>query len=260
EYYDLAEVALQRAIELDPEMAGPRLQMVYVYLHRGEKDRALATLAEARREAPNDPTVFIIAAMIYRLNGMYEKALRQYDRLVELNPRDRVIASYNRARIFNYQHDPEKAIAELERVRALEPDHPLIKTFLAIAFFNAGRIDEAQTQVEEVLAQHPHFDGLQVLRAWCLSARGKHLEARALITPRVAQTAGADHDISFWLASFYAMEGLTNEAIEWVRHAIKLGNENYPLFAENPRLDSVRSEPQFVALMSDLRQRWEALQ
>ncbi len=260
EYYDRAETSLQRAIELDPEMAGPRLQMVYVYLHRGEKDLALAALAEARREAPNDPTVFIIAAMLYRLNGMYEKALRQYDRLVELNPRDVVIAGYNRARIFNYQHDHKRAIAELDRVRAIEPDHPLIKTFLAIAFFNQDRIDEAQGLLEEVLAQHPNFDGLQVLRAWCLSARGEHETARDLITLRVEETARADHDISFWLASFYAMEGMTDEAIEWARHAMRLGNENYPLFAENHRLDSLRVDPRFMALMRELRERWEALQ
>lgn len=259
-YYVLAEQSLQRAIELDPEMTGARLQMVYVLLHRGEKEQALAALADARRESPNDPTVFIIAAMIYRLNGMYEKALKQYDRLVELNPRDIVIASYNRARIYNYQHEPERAIAELERVRAIEPDHPLIKTFLGIAFFNQGRIAEAQVQIDEVLAQHPHFDGLQVLRAWCLSARGEHEEARSLISARVEETAGADHDISFWLASFYAMEGMIEQAIAWVQRAIRLGNENYPLFSENRRLDNLRSDPRFISLMEELRGRWEALQ
>jgi len=260
EYYDLAEASLQRAIELDPGIIGARLQMVYVYLHRGEKDQALATLADARREAPNDPTVFIIAAMLYRLNGMYDKALRQYDRLVELNPRDIVIASYNRARIFSYQHRHEQAIEELERARSLSPEHPLIKTFLAIALFNQGHIEEAQKQVEEVLEQHPHFDGLHVLRAWCLSARGQHDEARTLITPRVKETAAADHDISFWLASFYSMEGMVDDAIEWVNRAIRLGNENYPLFAENPRLDGLRADPRFVSLMEELKQRWEARQ
>ena len=106
---------------------GARLQMVYVYLHRGEKEQALATLAEVRREAPNDPTVFIIAGMLYRLNGLYDKALRQYDRLLELNPNDGVIAGYNRGRIYAYRHEYDRAIAELEKGRAVEPDHPLVR-------------------------------------------------------------------------------------------------------------------------------------
>jgi serine/threonine-protein kinase len=260
QYYQLAETSLRRALELDPELAGARLQMVYIYLHHGEKDRALATLADVRRDAPSDPTVFIVAAMLYRLNGLYEKALRQYERLLELNPRDIVMASYNRARIYNYQGRYDEAVEELESVRANEPEHPLIKTFLAISYFNQGRIDEAQTLVGEVLAQHPHFDGLQVLRAWCWSAQGHHEEAQALITPRVAETAAADHDISFWLASFYAMEGMRDQAIEWVERAVKLGNENYPLFAHNARLDNLRGEERFKTILEDLHARWEARQ
>jgi len=260
DYYVLADAALSRALELDPELHGARLQMVYVYLHRGEKDRALATLADVRRETPNDPTVFIIAAMLYRLNGLYEKALRQYDRLVELNPRDAVMASYNRARMYNYRHEYEKAEVELEQARKIEPEHPLVRTFLAISFYNQGRVDEALAIVNEVLAQHPHFDGLQVLRGWCLSAQERHEEARALITARVEETAGADHDISFWLASFFAMEGMVDKSIEWVERAVKLGNENYPLFADNPRLDKLRGDPRFSRILEDVKKRWEERQ
>ena len=260
EFYNLAESALNRAVELDPDLTGARLQMVHVLLHKGQKDEALATLADVRRDTPNDPTVFIIAAMLYRLSGLYEKALRQYDRLVELNPRDLVMASFNRARIYNYQHECEKAEKELEQARAIEPDHPLVRTFLAITYYNLGRIEEAQTILDEILAQHSHFDGLQVLRAWCFNAQGRHDEARALITSRVEETAAADHDISFWLASFFAMEGMVDKAIEWVEKAIKLGNENYPLFAKNPRLDNLRGDGRFAAILERLKEQWEERQ
>jgi serine/threonine-protein kinase len=257
EYYDRAEQSLQRALALDPNLAGARLQMVYVYLAHGEKDKALATLADARRLAPNDPTVFIIAGMIYRLNGLYDKALKQYDRLLELNPRDIVIASYNRGRIYTYRHEYERAIAELEKARALEPDHPLIKTFLALTHFNQDRIDEAQRLIEEVLREHPHFDAVEVLLAWCHSRQGRHDQARALINDTVKDVAAADHDFAIWLASFYAMENMRDEAIEWIKQAIKLGNENYPLFADNNRLDNLRCDLRFVDLMNEMKKRWE---
>jgi serine/threonine-protein kinase len=93
--------------------------------------------------------------------------------------------------------------------------------------------------------------------AWCLSARGDHERARALITDRVKETAAADHDIAFWLASFYAMEGLADDALDWVRRAVHLGNENYPLFERSRKLDSLRSDPRFVEVMADLKRRWE---
>jgi serine/threonine-protein kinase len=257
EFFELAEKSLLRALELDENLPGARLQMVYVYLHRGEKEQALATLAEVRREAPNDPTVFIIAGMLYRLNGLYDKALRQYDRLMELNPSDAVIAGYNRGRIYTYRHEYDRAVAELEKGRAVEPDHPLIKTFLALIYFNQGRIEECRKLVEETLDQHPHFDPLQVILGWCHSAREEHDRARALITDHVKQIAAADHDVALWLASLYAMENMRDEAVEWIRRAILLGNENYPLFADNPRLDNLRCDLRFIGLLNDLKKKWE---
>ena len=104
-----------------------------------------------------------------------------------------------------------------------------------------------------MLRQNPHFDGLQPLLGWCLSARGEHERARALVTDRVKETAAADHDIALWLASLYAMEGMVDEAIEWVRRAVTLGNENYPLFATSHKLDGLRQDPRFAELLRELR-------
>jgi tetratricopeptide (TPR) repeat protein len=126
-----------------------------------------------------------------------------------------------------------------------------------VALFNQGKVDEAQALVEEVLRQHPHLDGVRPVLAWCLSARGDHEQARALITDRVREIAAADHDIAFWLASFYGMEGLADEGVEWARRAVKLGNENYPLFADSRKLDSLRGDPRFRELMDELKRRFE---
>jgi serine/threonine-protein kinase len=257
DYFELAEAALTRALELDPQLAGARLQMVYVYLNRGEKDRALADLADVRRERPHDPTVFIVAGLLYRLNGLYDKALRQYDKLLELNPKDIVIASYNRGRLYTYRHEYDLAIAEFQKARAVEPDHPLIKTFQAVTYFNMGRVDDCQRLVEEVMQHHSHFDPLQVLLGWCYSARGEHDKALSLITDQVKATAAADHDVAVWLASLYAMENKRDEAVGWLQKAVSLGNENYPLFADNARLDNLRCDLRFIDLMSELRKKWE---
>src|SRR6185436_19805039 len=109
-------------------------------------------------EAPNDAAVLFVGAMLYRLDGLYDQALAAYDKMVELNPRDLVLATYNRARIHTHRGDYETAIAELEQARSLEPDHALVRTFLAVALFNSGQVDEAQILVEDVLRQHPHLD------------------------------------------------------------------------------------------------------
>ena len=233
------------------------MQMALVDLHRGDKDRANATIADLRREAPDDPAVLYVAGMLFRLDGLYDEAMAAYDHLLRQNPQDLVIVAYNKARILTHVRRYDEAVAELERARAVEPDHPMVRTFLAVALFNQGKVDEAQALLEEVLRQHPHLDGVRPVLAWCLSARGKHNAAQALVTDRVREIAAADHDIAFWLASFYGMEGLADDAIEWVRRAVRLGNENYPLFADSRKLDSLRGDPRFRELMEDLKRRFD---
>jgi serine/threonine-protein kinase len=260
ENFVLAERSLKQALALDPTLASARLQMVYVDLHHGDKGAARARAASVLAEQPDHPGALFVAGMLHRLDGSYQKALAAFDRLLEVNPRDLVVVAFNRARILTHQGRFEEAVAEIDRGRAAEPEHPLLKTFLAVALFNQGMVDDAQALFEEVLQQNPHFDGVRPLVAWCLSAKGQHQAARALISERVLTVAGADHDIAMWLASFYSMEGMREQALEWFRLAVRIGNENYPLLARTPKLDALRDDPRFAEILEELRQAFEARQ
>ena len=257
ENFVLAERSLKHALAVDPAMVDARLQMVYVDLHHGDKEKARSRTQELLREQPDDPTVLFVAGMLHRLDGLYDRALATYDRLFQVNASDLVIVAFNKARVFTHQGRFEEAVAEIDRGRAAEPEHPLLKTFLAVALFNQGMVDDAQALVEDVLRQSPHFDGVLPLLGWCLSSRGQHEQARALLTDRVREIATADHDIAFWLAESYAMEGMVDEAVEWLRLAVRIGNENYPLVERSPKLDPLRADPRFIELLEELRQRWE---
>ena len=257
ENFVLAERSLKHALAADPTLVDARLQMVYVDLHQGDKEKARARVAELLREEPDDPSVLFVAGMLHRLDGLYDRALATYDRLLELDPKDVVIVAFNRARIFTHQGRFEEAVAEIDRGRAAEPEHPLLKTFLAVALFNQGMVDDAQALLEDVLRQNPHFDGVLPLIGWCLSSRGQHEPARALVTDRVREIATADHDIALWLAELYAMEGMAEDALEWLRLAVRIGNENYPLLLRTPKLDGLRGDPRFVELLEELRLRWD---
>ena len=260
EIFVLAERSLKQALALDPTLVSARLQMVYVDMHHGDKSEARARVAGLLAEHPDNPGVLFVAGMLQRLDGSYQKALATYDRLLEVNPRDLVIVAFNRARIFTHQGRFEEAVAEIDRGRQAEPEHPLLKTFLAVALFNQGMIDDAQALLEDVLRQNPHFDGVLPLVAWCLSARGEHEAARDLVTERVRAVATADHDIALWLASFYAMEQMREEALDWLRLAVRIGNENYPLIARTAKLDTLRDDARFVLILEELRQGFEARQ
>src|SRR5712692_420342 len=98
----IAHAAFDKALALDPQLLEPRMHMIFVYMARGEKKKARRTAERLREEAPNDVGVHFARAVLARLDGDYERALRSLDRMARLNPAERVVVSYNRARIFMY--------------------------------------------------------------------------------------------------------------------------------------------------------------
>ena len=253
--YEKAENAFNKALALDPKLLEARMHMAFIYLNSGEKPKAREEVERLREEYPNDVGVQFVRGVLARLDGEYERALRSYDRMVRLNPAERVVASYNRARIFMYQQQYEEALAELDLGAAIEPDHPLIRTFRARVLYYRGEVDAATRILQQVLQQHPQMDGIRPILAICLSAQGKHAEANEQLTKKVRQVAEGDHDIANWLAAAYLLQGRQVEALKWLETAIELGNENYKWFESDPNWAALRDDPRFLILMQRIKSR-----
>ncbi|MCC6745847.1 MAG: protein kinase, partial [Acidobacteria bacterium] len=158
-FYDQAEATCKRALELDPKAVEPRVTLVFIYLQSGDKVRARELVEELRREAPNDTSIRLVAGTLYRLDGRYEEALREFERQLRINPTEIATAQYNKARIFMYRGDYETAIKEIERGRKSEPDHPLLNAFWAEILYYQGEYDESERIWKEVFELAPSMRG-----------------------------------------------------------------------------------------------------
>ncbi|MBC7796524.1 MAG: protein kinase, partial [Pyrinomonadaceae bacterium] len=196
EDYNRAEAAFSKAIALNPNIVEARVLMLFIYLSRGEKKKARAEIAQLQNEFPNDASLYFVKAGIHRLDGEYEKALRSWERLERLDPAARVVASYNKARIYAYQGDYAKAMRELDFGASIEPNHPLIKIFRARIMFYEGEVETSTAMMREVLDNNPHLEGTRPILAISLAQLGKFDEARLQLTPKALQSAQADHDMA----------------------------------------------------------------
>lgn len=246
-----AEVAFNKALSIDPLLIEARMLMVFVYLWRGEKQKARDEVYRARREAPDEAVVHFVKATLHRLDGEYGRALRSWDRLVRLDPAAHVVASYNRAIVYLYMGNFEEAIRQLDN--AGEPDNPLVRTFRALALYYSGQTDPAADLMQQLVARHPNMHGIRPFLAMFLSAQGKHEEARAQLTDEVKRNAAVDSDIAYSVASVYALEEMRDEAFEWLARSIALGNENLPCFENDPNWNSLRDDKRFVELMTKVK-------
>jgi TolB-like protein/Tfp pilus assembly protein PilF len=253
EDYEQAEKAFTKALSLDPNIVEARMLMVFVYLWRGQKQKARAEVSRARREAPNEPVVHFVKALLHRLDGEYGRALRSYDRLVRLDPAAHVVASYSRALVYMYMGQFDETFRQLDT--AGDADNALVRTFRALALYYTGQTDEAAELMKDVVDSHPNMHGIRPFMAMFLSAQGRHDEALAQITPAVKRNGEVDADISYSIGSVYALEGLSGDAFEWLERSISLGNANRPCLENDPNWASLRGDPRFVELMKKVSHR-----
>jgi len=69
----------------------------------------------------------------------------------------------------------------------------------------------------------------------------------------VKVAAAADHDIAYWLASAYLLQGRQVLALKWLEKAIHLGNENYRWFESDPNWTDLHNDPRFKELMQGIK-------
>jgi TolB-like protein/Flp pilus assembly protein TadD len=84
----LEEAAIQAASRLRPDAGETHLTRAGSLYGHLDYDGALAELEVARRSLPNDSDVFFLMASIQGSQGHWEECIRNFERAVELNPRD----------------------------------------------------------------------------------------------------------------------------------------------------------------------------
>ena len=59
------------------------------------------------------------------------------------------------------------------------------------------------------------------------------------------------------LIGIYALLGEHKNALMWLKKTAELGDVNYPWFDKDKNLNSLRDNPEFQAIMADVKQRWQ---
>ncbi len=255
EDYTYAEAAFSKAFIDDPNVVEARVLMVLIYLSRGEKKKARAEIKLLQEQFPNEAPLYFVKGTMHRLDGEYKESLKAFDKLARLDPAARVVASYNRSRIFLYQKLYDEAMRELDKGAKVEPNHPMIKIFRSCILFYRGDTNEGINLIEEVRRENEEMDGIRSLYAIFLGNVGRTEEARAQLTEKARNLAKADHDMSYWMTSACTQIGEIDEAFFWMERAIKLGNENKPWYENDKLLAPLRQDPRFEQILGKIEQR-----
>jgi serine/threonine-protein kinase len=248
-----ARKALDRALELDPNSVDANLYRVYMLLSRGEKESARHGIEHLLRTAANDWNVHLVAGITLRIDGMYDEALAQFHRALMLNPSGAAVVYNHRARVYQYQNQLELAEEELLKGLTLEPRYPLLRTSLAYQRMRQGDLHQAIDMLEQVIRDDASMRLAVPTLALCYVMMDDRQRAASLIVEETIAAAEADSEMSYRLATYFAVDGDESEALHWLRRAIYLGNENYPWFSKNPAWNRLKEHTDFERILDDLR-------
>ena len=121
---DLAKAALEHAMRLQPDAGEVHLALANYYYH-GFRDykRARSELTLARQTLPNNADVFLYTGFIDRREGHWEEATRNFERAVELDPRNFFILQ-QLALVYGWQRRYADETRTYDRALTIVPADP----------------------------------------------------------------------------------------------------------------------------------------
>ena len=253
--------SVDHAISLDPGLAEARVTRAMMLWSGSKHYSHEQTITELRRALdlnPNLADAHHQLAMVYNHIGLLDKGEEEIHKAVTLDPANSG-AQFRVGVNLLYQSRYQDALASFQESRKFNP--PLWSYQTAYALFQLGRKEEAAATIAEEFQNGKQDEGglLTSIEAMLAASAGDTEKAEDKIK-RAAELGKSYihfHHTEYAIASAYALMNKRAAAMQWLQRTADEGFPCYPWFERDPNLDHLRHDPQFIAFMARLKERWE---
>jgi len=245
-----AKEAAQRALKINPMLAEAHNSLAHINLHEWK----------------------------------WESAEKGFQKAIELDPAY-VLAHHWYALCLTAIGKPNEAVNEMKKARELDPLSTRINADLGMAYLSAGKFDEAIEQEKNTLELNPKASGAFWIRGMAyqqkknigeaikdyqhalelspndqnyLAALGHvyassgNSSAARNILDTLSALNKTEHVSPFFFALVYAGLNDKEKALEWLQKAYEEKSGSVRYLKMEPRLQSLRNEPRYIALMKKI--------
>jgi serine/threonine protein kinase/Tfp pilus assembly protein PilF len=259
-YLRKADEYVAKSFALAPDSHYGHLARGLLLHGRGEFQAAARDLKKVLAVNPNSGDALSILGYVYALSGREAAARSMFTRLIEVDPLT-PINYCTPGFVAVLEGHPADALAPYRRFYELAPDNPAAHWFYTWALAWNEHIDEAADVADRFAATAPQSPFTSACLLIKHAIRGERREAREVVSPSLRVAARRSEMLSRELANFLALAGETQEALDHLENANRLGLTNYPFVAKRDRfLASLRLEPRFHSLMARMERQWEAFE
>jgi tetratricopeptide (TPR) repeat protein len=185
QYADAATAAAEAQAQHPDDLRFPRIR-ARALAESGAAARALEVLEPSARANPGDAATQFALADIYNDAGRAGDAERTLRQLVMLEPMNADALNYLGYLLADRGQQLDEAVRLVQRALAIEPDNPSFLDSLGWAYFQQGKVEDAEKALAPAAAQLPKNSVIQLHIGDVLARRGKLQEAIAAWTRALA--------------------------------------------------------------------------
>jgi len=224
-----AESLLKEVLQKAPEYGDAHFQLGVLYFETAQFEAALPCFSAAAARMPKDASALTLKARtLLALNDMPQAEVC-FQEALQLNPKDPE-AHYFLSGLYFETGEVMKAIASLEMVLTLIPDHKAAIHTLGLTYFNLSRFQDALPFFKKERDQNPNDTEIQLQIALCLTETGDPASALRMLETLLQNIP---NDISLLCAKGMAQVKAKayKDAIETLKHAAKTDPSNATPFS-----------------------------
>jgi DNA-binding winged helix-turn-helix (wHTH) protein/Flp pilus assembly protein TadD len=256
-WFQMAENAVRMTLALDMGNADAlcaRGQMLWSPHHSYQNRQALRALNGALKMNSGCHAARIWRGLILFHLGLYDEAREGLEEARSTNPDDtRTLVFLGQTAL--YRGDCEEARELNGRALAADPASIWPNIFYPIILLYLGRPAEAIERIRIARAMLPEEPTLLSLEGLVAAHEGEFHKAERMADEALTHTQSLLHTHHLWhnAAGVFAMCGKPEKAVPLLRRCAQMGLPNHLLFESDPHLNSLRRQPGFLELMSELR-------
>lgn len=256
-WFRMAEDAVQRTLALDMGHADAlcaRGQILWSPHHSYQNRQALRALTGALKMNPSCHPARIWRGLILFHLGFYQEARDDLEEALASHPGDtRTLVFLGQTAL--YQGGYEEAQEFNRRALAADPASVWPNIFYPTVLLYLGRPAEAMQRILIARAMLPEEPTLLSIESMIAAREGDLHKAERMADDALSYTQTLLHTHHLWhnLAGVFALCGKPERAVALLRRCAEMGLPNCLLFGSDPHLNLLHRNPDFLALMSELR-------
>jgi TolB-like protein/DNA-binding winged helix-turn-helix (wHTH) protein len=246
-----AKAAARRALEIDPTLAEAETSLATVkFNYDWDWNGAAAGFAKSIEDNPSYATAYQRYSLYLMATGRAEDSVAQINKARELDPLS-ISINFSLGWRFYMARQYDRAIQQLRNTLEMDPSYELPHLVLGMSYAMKGDFGSAIPELRKAV-ELSHGTPLMISAlANAYAQSGNKAESERLLAD-LSQESRTHYVSPYYFALVYVGLGESDKAIDQLEKAFADRSNGLVFLKVEPELDSLRSDPRFLALQQRL--------